>query len=145
MAQDVSVVEVFVRLVAAFALIVGILGGAVFVLRRRGGLRVTAAGSARRLRVVERQSLSRAASLTVVRLGTRAYLIGATDSSVSLLADVSDELGDDGGNGMPRGGTDAEGADLEHQGTGAHAGVRTLQTSRMDLVGAILQRMGRRG
>jgi flagellar protein FliO/FliZ len=144
MANDVSLVEVMARLVAAFALIIGMLGGAVCVFRRRGMLRVLpgAAAPQRRMRVVERQTLSRSSSVALVRVGTRSYLIGATDASVALLADVSETV------------TEADDADAHraaeasptpaHQGTGAAAGGGPLPSARMDLVGAILQRMTRR-
>jgi hypothetical protein len=46
----------------------------------------------RALEVVDRQALSRTTSMAVVRVGRRAYLVGATEASLSLLADVSDEL-----------------------------------------------------
>lgn len=141
MAGDISLVEVMARLVAAFALIVGLLGGAVYVFRRRGMLRVPGGAAAtRRLHVVEKQNLTRAASVAVVRVGSSSYLVGATDTNVSLLADVSETI------------HQADEADRiaretypAHQGTGAQAGPgRYLQSPRMDLVGAILQRMHRR-
>jgi flagellar protein FliO/FliZ len=146
MANDVSLVEVMARLVAAFALIIGMLGGAVYVFRRRGVLRALpgAAAPQRRMRVVERQTLSRSSSVALVRVGSRSYLIGATDASVALLADLSETV------------TEADDADARraeeasrdphpaHQGTGAAAGGGPLQSARMDLVGAILQRMTRR-
>jgi flagellar protein FliO/FliZ len=141
MAQNISLVEVMARLVAAFALIIGLLGGALYVFRRRGVLRVTGSSTpTRKLRVVERQNISRSASVALVRIGSSAYLVGATDSAVSLLADVSETVA-----------AQEEEAQLEtdvdpaHQGTGATAGLSPLHSARMDLVGAILQRMGRRG
>jgi flagellar biosynthetic protein FliO len=149
MANDVSLVEVMARLVAAFALIIGMLGGGVYLFRRRGMIRVPGAvAPQKRMRVVERQSIARSSSVALVRVGDRSYLVGATDTSVSLLADVSDSV------------TAAEEADAHaddvaeccgdeehvhaHQRTGAAAGRDALHPARMDLVGAILQRMTRR-
>lgn len=144
MAGDISLVEVMARLVAAFALIIGLLGGAVWLFRRRGMLRVPGSASpTRRMHVVERQSISRSASVAVVRVGSSSYLIGATDTQVSLLADVSATIreADEADRAMGHG----VGTDLAHQGTGAQAGAGgLLQSPRMDLVGAILQRMHRR-
>jgi flagellar biogenesis protein FliO len=150
MANDVSLVEVMARLVAAFALIVGMLGGGVYLFRRRGMIRVPGAvAPQKRMRVVERQSIARSSSVALVRVGDRSYLVGATDASVSLLADVSDSVA----------AADAADAELAaartaaddgldhataHQGTGAAAGHDALHPARMDLVGAILQRMTRR-
>jgi flagellar biogenesis protein FliO len=93
----------------------------------------------RKLRVVERQSISRSASIAVVRVGSSAYLVGATDSAVSLLADVSETIAAQEAEQLE---TETDSA---HQGTGATAGMQSLHPARMDLVGAILQRMGRRG
>lgn len=141
MAEDVSSVELGLRLLSSFVVILALLGGAVLVLRRRGGALtglgrrfaslgaagggggVAAVGPAprppgrtpafgrrggvalpsgwgrrprpdRALEVVERQQLSRTSSVAVVRVGSRAYLVSATDSAVSLLADVSGEFAD---------------------------------------------------
>ena len=93
MAGDVSLVEVMARLVAAFAIIIGMLGGAVYVFRRRGMIRVTGGGAVtKRMRVVERQNLSRSTSIAIVRIGTSSYLVGSTDHNVSMLADVTDTI-----------------------------------------------------
>jgi flagellar protein FliO/FliZ len=144
MAGDVSLVEVMARLVGAFALIIGLLGGTLYVFRRRGMIRVTGGGvSAKRMRVVERQNLSRSTSIALVRVGQSSFLVGATDQSVSLLADVTDTV-------TQCEAIDADAAattevDPARQGTGAHAGHELLHSPRMDLVGAILQRMNRRG
>jgi flagellar protein FliO/FliZ len=138
MANDVSLVEVMARLVAAFALIIGMLGGGVYLFRRRGMIRVPGTVvPQKRMRVVERQTISRSSSVALVRVGSRAYLIGATDAAISLLADVSDTVEE-----IEQAETDE--AALVHQGTGAPAGQTALQSARMDLVGAILQRMSRR-
>jgi flagellar biogenesis protein FliO len=145
MAGDVSIVEVMARLVAAFALIIGMLGGGVYLFRRRGLIRVPGTSAPqRRMRVVERHTISRSSSVALVRVGDRSYLIGATDASVALLADVSDTVSEaDRAEAEAR---DAHSVDDDHahQGTGATAGSETLHSARMDLVGAILQRMTRR-
>jgi flagellar protein FliO/FliZ len=59
---------------------------------RRSRSRFGGRRAPRTLEVVDRQSLSRTTSMAVVRVGRRAYLVGATEASLSLLADVSDEL-----------------------------------------------------
>jgi flagellar protein FliO/FliZ len=41
-----------------------------------------------RVEVVSRQSLGRSSSLTVVRLGERGFVLGVTESSVSLLGEI---------------------------------------------------------
>lgn len=144
MAGDVSLVEVMARLVAAFALIIGLLGGALYVFRRRGMIRVPGSGApTKRMQVLERQNLSRSSSIAVVRVGTSSFLVGSTDQSVSMLADVTDAVASTETYGDGIDGVDSE-EDRAHQGTGVRAGDSFLHSSRMDLVGAILQRMNRR-
>ena len=143
MAGDVSLVEVMARLVAAFAIIIGMLGGAVYLFRRRGMIRVTGSGpTTKRMRVVERQNLSRSSSIAIVRVGTSAYLVGSTDNNVSMLADVTETIA--ASEALDASAVEADDDDPARQGTGAHAGRELLHSPRMDLVGAILQRMNRR-
>jgi flagellar protein FliO/FliZ len=137
MAGDVSLVEVMARLVAAFAMIIGLLGGAVYVFRRRGMIRVTGGvASTKRMKVVERQTLS------LVRVGASSYLVGSTDQHVSMLADVTETV--TASEALEASAAEAAEDDPARQGTGAHAGHELLHSPRMDLVGAILQRMNRR-
>lgn len=166
MAGDVSLVEVMARLVAAFALIIGLLGGALYVFRRRGMIRLSPGGvPAKRMQILERQNLSRSSSIAVVRVGTSSYLVGSTDQNVSMLADVTeavsaldasgeggagdggadDSIGDAMGHATDADATDAHatGRDQAHQRTGVRAADTELHSPRMDLVGAILQRMNR--
>jgi flagellar biogenesis protein FliO len=144
MANDVSLVEVMARLVAAFALIIGMLGGGLYVFRRRGMIRVPgSAAPQKRMRVMERQSIARSSSIALVRVGDRSYLIGATEASISLLADVSDSV-DEAEARDAIGVANEDDHALAHQRTGANAGANALHSARMDLVGAILQRMTRR-
>ena len=143
MAGDVSLVEVMARLVAAFAMIIGLLGGAVYVFRRRGMIRVTGGvASTKRLRIVERQNLSRNTSIAIVRIGTSSYLVGSTDQNVSMLADVTNTIAES--EALDATAAEAADEDPARQGTGALAGPQLLHSPRMDLVGAILQRMNRR-
>jgi flagellar protein FliO/FliZ len=143
MAGDVSLVEVMARLVAAFAMIIGLLGGAVYVFRRRGMIRVTGGvASSKRMKVVERQTLSRGSSIALVRVGTSSYLVGSTDQHVSMLADVTETV--TASEALETSAAEAAEDDPARQGTGTHAGQELLHSPRMDLVGAILQRMNRR-
>jgi flagellar protein FliO/FliZ len=78
------------RLVVSLAVVLGLMLGAAWMLRRRGG------GLARPSAVTEviaRQSLSRTASLQVVRVGERTLVLGVTEQSVSYLTEADgDEL-----------------------------------------------------
>jgi flagellar protein FliO/FliZ len=86
---DVSLVALLVRVVVSLGVVLGIMAGAAAVLRRQG---VGGGRSPRRrparIEILGRQGLSRSASVTVVRLGDRALVLGVTESSVNLLAEV---------------------------------------------------------
>ena len=78
------------RLVASLAVVVGLMLLLARVVGRRYGARAGAP-----VQVLHRQALSRGASVTVISVGSRVLLVGATDQQVSLLTELDpDELGD---------------------------------------------------
>jgi flagellar protein FliO/FliZ len=79
---DTSTLDLVVRLVVSLGLVVGILLGAAWVLRRKGPLASGAGG----IQVLARHALGRGSTLQVVRVGDRALVLGVTDEHVSLLA-----------------------------------------------------------
>jgi flagellar biosynthetic protein FliO len=82
---DASVLGLMARLVVSLGVVLGLMLGAAWVLRRRGG------GFARSGAVTEvlaRQSLGRSASVQVVRVGERTLVLGVTEQSVSYLTDA---------------------------------------------------------
>jgi flagellar biosynthetic protein FliO len=74
-----------VNSLAALALVFGLLGAALFWVRRVGGGR--ASGPA--LGVVDAVQLGSGRSLAVVRSGERYFLVGATPHSISLIAELA--------------------------------------------------------
>jgi flagellar biogenesis protein FliO len=91
---DTSLVALLVRVVVSLAVVLAVMAGAGAVLRRSGV--ATTAGPGRRggqrrrvpVQVIARHGLSRGASLTVVRLGGRALVLGVTEHRVSLLSEI---------------------------------------------------------
>jgi flagellar protein FliO/FliZ len=82
-----STARMLVQLVLALTVVLGLMWAASRGLRRAGGR----SGAARE--VVARRQISRGASVSVVRLGDRALVLGVTDSTVTMLADVpADEV-----------------------------------------------------
>ncbi|MCF6378226.1 flagellar biosynthetic protein FliO [Nocardioides KLBMP 9356] len=82
--------ELTVRLVASLAVVVGLMLLLARVVGRRYGARAGAP-----VQVLHRQALSRGASVTVISVGSRVLLVGATDQQVSLLTELDpDELAD---------------------------------------------------
>jgi flagellar biogenesis protein FliO len=90
MADGPSTAELLVRLVFSLGLVLGLLVLAAKVARRNGrALRLPGMGAKREatIKVLERQSLTRNASLAVVQVGERTMVVGITEQKVSLLAD----------------------------------------------------------
>jgi flagellar biogenesis protein FliO len=83
---DASLIGTLARLIVSLALVLGLMGGIAWMLKRRGPL----AGAKGAFPVVARQQVGRAASVQAVRIGTtdRALVIGVTEASVTLLAEV---------------------------------------------------------
>lgn len=82
----VSAIQLVLRVVVSLIVVVALmLAFSAFL--RRGGAR----GMGRRrgaIEIVARQGLSRNASITLVRAGDRALVLGVTDSNVTLLLDA---------------------------------------------------------
>jgi flagellar protein FliO/FliZ len=90
-----STVELLVRLVFSLGLIIGLVLLAARVARRSGGkLKLPGFGTLGRrpaaIEVLDRQSLTRSASLAVIQVGTRTMVVGITEHGVSLLAEGAD-------------------------------------------------------
>lgn len=83
-----SSVWLFVRMVLVLALVVGCIYLVVFFMKK--SMR-SASSSDPYLKVVASLSLSPGKSLCVVTLNSAAYLVGVTDSSVNLVAEVQDK------------------------------------------------------
>jgi flagellar protein FliO/FliZ len=104
-----STVALMVRLFVSLGVVLALMYGVMAVLKRRGfgGFSPTAgrrAGVGAQVEVLARKPLGRNASVAVVRAGSRAMVIGVTESNVTLLGDADlDEL---------------EAEELEAQGTG---------------------------
>lgn len=91
--MDTSLVALLVRVVVSLGVVLAVMAGAAAVLRRSGV--AGTAGSGRRgarrkapVEVIARHGLSRGASVTVVRLGGRALVLGVTEHQVSLLTEM---------------------------------------------------------
>jgi flagellar protein FliO/FliZ len=85
--EDVSIISLFIRLVFSLGVVIGLMVIAGRMLRRRGVVpgRATARAS---LEVVARQSIGRTASVAVVRVADRAFVVGVTEQSVQLLGET---------------------------------------------------------
>ena len=84
----VSVGALIGRMVVSLGLVIALMWlVAKFARKRMGGSRRRGPDDALRLQVLARQSIGKNASVTLLRSGDRALLLGVTDHSVSLLSD----------------------------------------------------------
>jgi flagellar biosynthetic protein FliO len=92
--MDTSLVALLVRVVVSLGVVLVVMAGAAAILRRSGVVGTAMAGkrgTRRRtapVEVIARHGLSRGASVTVVRLGGRALVLGVTEHQVSLLTEI---------------------------------------------------------
>ncbi|HVW34889.1 MAG TPA: flagellar biosynthetic protein FliO [Acidimicrobiia bacterium] len=97
--MDTSLVALLVRVVVSLGVVLLVMWGAATVLRRSGVTGTAAASGARRglrrrpaaVEIVSRHGLTRGASITVVRMGTRGLVLGVTEHQVSLLTEIDPE------------------------------------------------------
>lgn len=96
--SDVSVFELFARLVVALALVLGLMAGGARLLRKRGiDLSGMSRGQGPRRQTVDvlaRRVLSKNASVAVVRAGGRTLVLGVTNERVNLLAEAAPDSDD---------------------------------------------------
>lgn len=83
-----SIFPYVIRMILVLALILGCIYG-LYALIKRSGKPVAAADSY--LRVIASTPLAVGRNLHVVALGDKAWLVGSTDASVSLIAEVADK------------------------------------------------------
>jgi flagellar protein FliO/FliZ len=88
--MELSLGALLVRVIVSLGVVLAIMAGAAAVLRRSGvvGGRTSSRRRTARVEVVSRQALGRSSSLTVVRLGERGFVLGVTESSISLLGEI---------------------------------------------------------
>jgi flagellar biosynthetic protein FliO len=91
--MDTSLLPLLVRVVVSLGVVLAVMAGAAAVLRRSGvaGTALSGRRGSRRtppVEVIARHGLSRGASVTVVRFGGRALVLGVTEHRVSLLTEV---------------------------------------------------------
>jgi flagellar protein FliO/FliZ len=84
---DASLWGMLARLLISLAVVLGLMLGAAWVMRRKGGSLMRRMGKGMPLEVLARQSLGRTASVQVVRLGDRALVLGVTDTQVTYLTE----------------------------------------------------------
>ena len=84
MSASTSSLYLLVRVAMSLGLVLGMVGIALWVLKRRGPLRRGGSNDSR-LEVIDRRSLAKGAQVALVRVGHEDFLVGVTDQRVQLL------------------------------------------------------------
>lgn len=77
---------ILLRLVFFLALIVGLIWGSIYLMRRMSGRHGKRGGC--RIRVVERMFIAPKKALYIVEIGGRAMVLGVTDAHISMLSEL---------------------------------------------------------
>src|SRR5690606_13976478 len=87
-AADPNTLVLVLRLGLSFGMVLGLVAGVTWVLRRRGLLRPNAGHTAGgRLEGLDRKSLGKSSSLVLARVGDTAVLLGVTGERIEVLSD----------------------------------------------------------
>lgn len=86
MVEAPSTFLLLVRLSVSLTLVLGMVGGLTWFLRRRG-LLSGSGSSKRRLEILDRKGIGRRSSIVVAKVGEVTLLLGVTDQGVTLLSD----------------------------------------------------------
>lgn len=101
MADGPSTVQLAVNLVVSLTVVIGLLVGGAWLVRKQGTrLGLLAGGAAGRkggIKVLDRTPVTRGSSVLLIQVGDRTMVVGATEQGMSLLAEGDDlKPADDG-------------------------------------------------
>jgi flagellar protein FliO/FliZ len=96
LAAEVSVVGLGIRLILSLGVVLGLIGGIVWVARRKGsGFGFNFGPVAEVISVKGREQLTRNSAVALLQVGERALLVGVTDQEIKVLAEGDDLLPDE--------------------------------------------------
>jgi len=84
----VSAVTLLLRFTVSMAVVIGAMWMAARFMRGRAGIPARRLGRSNPIEVIGRRSMTKSASVAVVRMGERVLVLGITDSQVSVLAEA---------------------------------------------------------
>ena len=92
-AEGVSVLSLGLRLILSLGVVLGLIGGLVYIARRRGsGLGFAFGAATSPITVKAREQLTRGSTVALLQVGERALLIGVTDQRIEVLAEGEELL-----------------------------------------------------
>lgn len=97
-ARDIEkpgVVGAMVKMISALALVIALVYGALYMLRRLMGRRLKGSGGGGLLEVVQTTYVGQHKAISLVRVGRRSVLVGVTDSQITTLTELDVEETDE--------------------------------------------------
>jgi flagellar protein FliO/FliZ len=82
----------FIRAILSLGAVVGVMGLAARAMRGRFGVPNGPRGTPVRVEVLARQTLGKSASIAVVRAAGKSFVVGITESSVTVLTDADPDV-----------------------------------------------------
>ena len=89
--EDPGVVDAMVKMISALALVIALVYGALYMLRRLMGRRLKGSGGNGSLEVLETTYVGQHKAISLVRVGHRSVLVGVTDSQITTLTELDVE------------------------------------------------------
>jgi len=89
--QNPGIVSAVVKMVSALALVIALVYGALYMLRRLMGRRLKGSGGNGSLEVLETTYVGQHKAISLVRVGQRSVLVGVTDSQITTLTELDIE------------------------------------------------------
>jgi flagellar protein FliO/FliZ len=89
--ESPGVVGAMVKMICALALVIALVYGALYMLRRLMGRRLKGSGGAGSLEVLETTYVGQHKAISLVRVGNRSVLVGVTDNQITTLTELDAE------------------------------------------------------
>jgi flagellar protein FliO/FliZ len=89
--EDPGVIGAMVKMISALALVIALVYGALYMLRRLMGRRLKGSGGIGSLEVLETTYVGQHKAISLVRVGHRSVLVGVTDSQITTLTELDIE------------------------------------------------------
>jgi len=122
--QSTGMFGAVVKMISALAIVIALVYGALYMLRRLMGRRLKGAGGTGSLEVLETTFVGQHKAISLVRVGQRSVLVGVTDNQISTLTELDAEETEE-----------ILGAVTDKAGTEGFSGVLTSAVERLKTIG----------
>jgi flagellar protein FliO/FliZ len=90
-AEPPSLFSAVIKMISALALVIALVYGALYLLRRLMGRRLRGSGGKGSLEVLETTYVGQHKAISLVRVGQRSVLVGVTDNQITTLTELDNE------------------------------------------------------